>query len=227
MLSMAGMTSGVDAQGAPTYVPFPNHFGNGQVGGYLNSFDVVGRQAAVIAGRLLAGEQPARLRAELRGPEGAYVVDWREMERWGLSEARLPPGTEVRFRSPTLWQEYRTLIAGTAALLVLQAVLISALLFQRAWRRKAEAESVALAGRLLTAHEDERRHLARELHDDLTQRLARLAIDAGEIVGDARARAAARRRARDRQCARDGNHRDRLGAPAGARRLSRAILRSI
>jgi PAS domain S-box-containing protein len=39
-----------------------------------------------------------------------------------------------------------------------------------------------LAGQMLTAHEDERRRLARELHDDLTQRLARLAIDAGRLV---------------------------------------------
>jgi PAS domain S-box-containing protein len=48
-------------------------------------------------------------------------------------------------------------------------------------RKNGEEEIRQLAGSLLTAHEDERRHLARELHDDLTQRLARLAIDAGRM----------------------------------------------
>jgi len=38
-----------------------------------------------------------------------------------------------------------------------------------------------LSGRLITAHEDERRWLARELHDDITQRLAGLAIDASKL----------------------------------------------
>lgn len=41
-----------------------------------------------------------------------------------------------------------------------------------------------LAGKLLTAQENERRILARELHDDLTQRLAALAIDAGRLKMD-------------------------------------------
>ncbi len=50
--------------------------------------------------------------------------------------------------------------------------------------RESQAEVQQLADRLFTAREDERRHLARELHDDLTQRIARLAIDAGRIELD-------------------------------------------
>ena len=38
-----------------------------------------------------------------------------------------------------------------------------------------------LARMLFSAHEDERKRMARELHDDLTQRLARMAIDVGRI----------------------------------------------
>jgi PAS domain S-box-containing protein len=38
-----------------------------------------------------------------------------------------------------------------------------------------------LAGRLLSVQEEERRRLARDMHDDLTQRLALLAIEAGKL----------------------------------------------
>ncbi|HEX5865350.1 MAG TPA: MASE1 domain-containing protein, partial [Casimicrobiaceae bacterium] len=48
-------------------------------------------------------------------------------------------------------------------------------------RKQAEETSQKLSWRLLTAHEDERRRLARELHDDITQRLASLAIDAARF----------------------------------------------
>ncbi len=46
-------------------------------------------------------------------------------------------------------------------------------------RRQAEEAARELSGRLINAHEEERSRLARELHDDVTQRLALLAIDAG------------------------------------------------
>jgi signal transduction histidine kinase len=47
--------------------------------------------------------------------------------------------------------------------------------------RESHREIQHLAGRLISAQEDERRRLARELHDDLTQRLAVLAIEAGKM----------------------------------------------
>lgn len=47
--------------------------------------------------------------------------------------------------------------------------------------RKSQNNLRFLAGKLLSVQEEERRRLARELHDDLTQRLAVLAIDAGKL----------------------------------------------
>jgi signal transduction histidine kinase len=47
--------------------------------------------------------------------------------------------------------------------------------------REREDELVALAGRLIHTQEEELRRLSRDLHDDLTQRLAALAIDAGML----------------------------------------------
>jgi PAS domain S-box-containing protein len=48
-------------------------------------------------------------------------------------------------------------------------------------RKRAEQAARDFGVRLLQAQEGERARLARELHDDITQRLARLAIDAGRI----------------------------------------------
>ena len=51
--------------------------------------------------------------------------------------------------------------------------------------RQSETDLRRLAGRLITSQEEERSRLARELHDDLTQRLAVVAIDMGRLEQDA------------------------------------------
>ncbi len=48
-------------------------------------------------------------------------------------------------------------------------------------RKRAEDALQNLSGRLISAQEEERRRLARELHDDVSQRLAVLAIEAGKL----------------------------------------------
>ena len=68
--------------------------------------------------------------------------------------------------------------------------------------RDRELALRALTARILTAQEDERRRVARELHDDVTQQLATLSIELGELTSQgveagndlgARLRAAQRR----------------------------------
>ena len=52
--------------------------------------------------------------------------------------------------------------------------------------RESQSELRLLAGRLLSAQEEERSALARELHDDLSQRLAALAIETAMLEVDCR-----------------------------------------
>jgi hypothetical protein len=67
-------------------------------------------------------------------------VDWRQLRRWGLDESRLPTGTRVLFRPPSVWDQYRGYIIGAPILMLAQAALIAGLLVQRAKRQRVERE---------------------------------------------------------------------------------------
>ena len=174
--------------GAPIFHAIQGAVGLGAVGSAGIPPEASAQQAASIAKAILAGAPPAAVPLPNALPWRSYV-DWRELRRWKIDEALVPSDAVVLFREPSY---VRWIVAG-AVIVALQAALIGALLFQRARRRRAERDALGLGGRLLTAHEDERRHLARELHDDLTQRLARLAIDAGSLERSAGVPAAAMR----------------------------------
>jgi signal transduction histidine kinase len=163
--------------------------GRGIVGGPLMQTQALGQQAAAVALRILAGESPG----SIRPPKvlfGSPKYDWRELQRWNISEGRLPAGSIVQFREPTVWEQYRWYAIGALSFIAFQAVLIAALFLQRTRRQVAEMdirekeselrvsyEQVRqLAGRLINAQEDERARIARELHDDVGQRVASLSI---------------------------------------------------
>jgi len=179
-----------ESSNAPIFGVFANQLGKGIVGGSLFDMPEMGRASAQLAARMLQGEStPA---SPVAVPAQAPAFDWRELQRWGIPESRLPPGAEVHFRPPSLWEQHKVLILTGLAIVLVQAAFIHALLLQRARLRRTEKEAASLSGQLISAHEDERKRLARELHDDLTQRLARLAIDAGRMENAAAAPAGMR-----------------------------------
>lgn len=164
-----------EASNSPVFGLYVNQLGNGIVGGRLLDLRGVGELSARTAHRMLDLEgRSESASAELAAQ--ALAFDHRQLRRWGIPESRLPPGAEVRFRPPSAWDEHRLLILTGIGIVLFQAALISGLLFQRIRRRIAEEKAAGLGGRLITAQEDERKRLARDLHDDVSQQLAGLSI---------------------------------------------------
>jgi signal transduction histidine kinase len=125
---------------APIFSYDETYFNGEVVGGPMVSPAEGARPTAAVAVRMLGGEKASGIKVptiELSAPK----YDWRQLQRWNISESRLPPGSEVLFRDPTAWQRYSRQIALTTAVILFQAGLISALLNARRRRRLAEVQS--------------------------------------------------------------------------------------
>ncbi|MGO9949121.1 MAG: ATP-binding protein [Steroidobacteraceae bacterium] len=178
----AALSSLVEVSAAPVFSLYESELGRGVVGGPYHSQQRAGALTAAEAVSALSDQKPADPKIQLVDYE-TPVYDFRELKRWGIELKHLPAGSEIRFRPPSVWDEHRTLIIAAVSIFMLQAALSIGLVWQRIRRRRAEREALSLSGRLITAHEDERRWLARELHDDITQRLVGAAIDAAKLPG--------------------------------------------
>ena len=127
-----------DVANAPIF-SFDETYFNGQiVGGPMFSPAEGAQPMAAVAIRMLGGEKTTGI-----DPVGFSTpkYDWRQLQRWNISESRLPPGSEILFREPTAWERYSWQIALTIAVILLQAGLITALLHEHRRRQFAEVQS--------------------------------------------------------------------------------------
>ncbi|WP_245427556.1 sensor histidine kinase [Bradyrhizobium sp. MOS003] len=132
---------------APIFFHDETFFGEGIVGGPMQVVAGQTKMAAEVALRILDGEKPGDIKpsfVEVAAP----MFDWLQMQRWGIAESSLPPGSTVYFREPSLWERYWWQIALVTAVILAQSGLISTLVAERRRRRLAEVQSAQRAKEL-------------------------------------------------------------------------------
>ena len=124
----------------PIVVPVETFLEPGGIGGYVLAPTLIGSEAAQRALRILDGEKPEAIPSSIVDVVKP-IFNWRQMQRWNVSESNLPVGSEIRFREPTFFEKYRWRAVTLAAALLIQAALIAFLLHERHMRHTAEVES--------------------------------------------------------------------------------------
>lgn len=148
---------------APVFGIVDTYLGHGIVGGSLASSQNRGKRMAKVAVKLLRGEP--LISQDLTDKDSSPMFDWHQLKRWSINENRLPKGSLVRYREPSIWEEHKKTIVGIMLIISIQAYALIHLLTQRRKRRLAQEESQQLR--------DELAHVSRVLTmGELTTSLA-------------------------------------------------------
>jgi len=176
----------------PTYSWTDSTMDHGVVGGRLEDQSSLIQAVAETSVRVLKGERADTI--PLAKPDVTVSqVDWRQLQRWQISESRVPSGTSVLFRGDVPGHDDVRLAALWP--LPVAVVLIAAMAVWTQRKRKTHADAHGspfgkirledrlrdLGRRLLKAQEEERSRIALELHDDVSQQAVALAIDLQRI----------------------------------------------
>ena len=136
------------ASSAPMYAQVYSYVGEGVVGGFVTSFDDEGLRTGQLIVRVLrrSGDpMPA-----VEPVANTFVVDARQLRRWGMSDKRLPAGTQLLFQEETPWRRYRVAIFLTLGVIGAELALIGLLLLER--RRRQRAQHLAEEAQRQLAH---------------------------------------------------------------------------
>lgn len=164
----------VTAADAPVFGMSDTYVGNGIVGGDVARYREQGKITAKIVSDLLDGKKSQEIPMHTLASE--YTFDEKMLERWHVPESRLPLGSIVMFREPSLWERTRWIWTTSLAIILGLCVLTAYLLYNRNQLESAKDRQQQLSGMLISAAEKERSRLASELHDDYSQRLAVLSL---------------------------------------------------
>ena len=172
----------------PVFGPYESYLGHGIIGGPLTSLRLQGKRAAEVAIQILRGTPAGEIPFDYGSSTMVNEYDWGQLQRWNIKESALPSGSAIRYRQLSIWELYRAQAIGVISLIAFESLLIIALLVNLQKRKRAEMslresrqDLRTLAGRLISCQEEDLSRLSREFHDDIAQRLAAAAIEAGTL----------------------------------------------
>jgi PAS domain S-box-containing protein len=123
----------------PVFGVIYEDLGAGILGGDLVSMEEAGKVSAQLGVRVLGGEAAASI--PLLADAGmSPTFDARQLDRWGVPERSLPPGSMVLFRPPSIWQEHGRAIGLGIGVIALESLLVAGLVLQLRRRRRVERE---------------------------------------------------------------------------------------
>lgn len=114
------------ASQAPVFGVFESYLGHGIAAGAITTYSEQGRRTGELVARVLNGEAPLEIGIQPAGKPGC-IADWQQLDRWGMDERHLPADCEVRFKTVTVWEQYRWSILVILAVILAQASTIFAL----------------------------------------------------------------------------------------------------
>ena len=168
------------AANRPIYGTDTACIGRGIVGGSLADLEMMADKLGMTAVEILRGNPPTTEPQTMPDLQ-SLIFDWKQMKRFGMRMDQLPPGSRVINREPGAWELYKRYILLALFAFSLQALLIVLLLRQRYTLRRDQQQIRELSSRLIHAQDDERAHIARELHDGINQELAMVTMDLQKI----------------------------------------------
>jgi signal transduction histidine kinase len=124
----------------PIIVDVESLVGFGATGGFVLDNVAYGQEVATRALRILNGASVAAIPvavSEFTKP----VFDWRQLQKWQIEERILPAGSEIRFRPPSMWEQYSAQIITACAVFLVQTALIGWLIYEHRRRHFAEVQA--------------------------------------------------------------------------------------
>lgn len=157
-----GLKMITDASSVPVYGPWDFYLGKGIVGGMITSGYHQGREAALMARKILDGENPSDIPI-VRNVPTRFMFDYRYLKKFRISESHLPKGSLIINKPPGFWEKEHRLIL----ILGIFPFLAALILFWKNRKQKQRGRYLERMNLELDRLVSEKTGKLKELHDQL------------------------------------------------------------